>query len=129
VTDWNPRTNGTLRGFLIILVAAVLITASGQAGSLGLGIVLLLLRIAFLVVIGIVLVRFWRQRREQIGMWSLRARVVFYGAAALALLNLAATFLTPWPQGGAEALVFFGVLGACAFAMLRVWRDEHTYGY
>ncbi len=129
MTDWNPRTNGTLRGFLIILAVAAVITASGSAGAIGLSLVLLLLRIAFLVVIAIVVFRFWRSRRDEIGMWPTRARVVFYGAAAVALVDLAATFLTPWPQGGAEALIFFGVLGACAFAMARVWRDQHTYGY
>jgi uncharacterized RDD family membrane protein YckC len=129
MTDWNPRTNGTLRGFLIILAVAALITASGEAGAIGLSLVLLLLRIAFLVVIGIVIFRLWRERRGEIGMWGMRSRVVFYGAAALAFVDLAATFFTRYPQGGGEALVFFFVLGACAFAMFRVWRDEHTYGY
>ncbi len=28
-----------------------------------------------------------------------------------------------------EALVFFFVLVACGFALWRVWRGEHTYGY
>ena len=129
MTDWNPRTNGTLRGFLIILAVAALITASGRAGALGLGVVLVLLRIAFIVVIAVVVFRLWRQNREAIAMWSLRSRVVFYGAAALALVDLvAATFFT-WPTGGLEALVFFFVLAACGFSMYRVWRDEHTYGY
>jgi hypothetical protein len=129
MTDWNPRTNGTLRGFLIIIVVAALITASGAAGAIGLSLVFFILRIAFLVVIGIVIFRLWRERREDIAMWGLRARVVFYGAAALAFVDLAATFFTAFPEGGAEALVFFFVLAACGFAMFRVWRDEHTYGY
>ena len=33
------------------------------------------------------------------------------------------------PATGLEALIFFAVLAACVFAMWRVWRDEHTYGY
>lgn len=127
--DWNPRTNATLRGFLVIVAVAAAITASGQAGALGLGLVLVLLRIAFIVVIGIVLFGLWRRNREEISMWSLRARVVFYGAALLALVDVAAAFLWPgWPRGGGEALVFFFVLAACAFAMWRVWQDQHTYG-
>ena len=31
--------------------------------------------------------------------------------------------------GGLESLVFLLALGAGGFAMYRVWRDEHTYGY
>ena len=29
---------------------------------------------------------------------------------------------------GPDALAFFLGLGACAYAVFRVWRDEHTYG-
>ena len=127
--DWNPRTNGTLRGFLIILAVAAAITASGQAGAVGLGLVLFALRIAFMVVIAIVLFGVWRRNREEISTWQLRARAVLYGAALLALVNVAPAFLLPglWPRGALEALVFFFVLAACPFAMWRVWRDQHTY--
>ncbi len=130
MTDWNPRTNGTLRGFLIILAVAAAITASGAAGAIGLALVFLVLRITFIVVIAIVLFRLWRSNREEIGRWPRRARAVFYGGAALALVDLAAaSFLPGWPSGGLEALIFFVVLAACGFSMWRVWRDEHTYGY
>jgi hypothetical protein len=127
--DWDPRTNGTLRGFLIIVAVAAALTAAGTAGAITMSIVFLIVRIAFIVVIAIVLYRLWRRHREDIGMWPLRARIVFYGAALLALVNLVSAFVLPWPAGGVEALVFFVVLGACAFAMWRVWQDQHTYGY
>ncbi len=128
--DWNPRTNGTLRGFLIIVAIAAGLTAAGQAGAIGLGVVFWLLRIAFLVVIALVLLRLWRANREAISMWPLRARIVFYGAAALALVDVGAAFLPGlYPNGGLEALVFFFVLAASGFAMWRVWQDQHTYGY
>ena len=132
MTSLDPRRwNPTVRGFAILVLVAAAITASGTAGDLGLGIVFLILRIAFIVVIAIVLFRLWRQNREQIGMWPGRARAVFYGAAALAIVNVAAAFVpgVAWPTGGLEALVFFAVLAACAYAMWRVWRQEHTYGY
>jgi tellurite resistance protein TehA-like permease len=128
--DLNPRTNGTLRGFLIIIAIAAALTALGTIGDIGLGIVFLVLRIAFIVVIALVVFRLWRSRRDEISMWPRRSRAVFYGGAALALVNLVASVVLPgYPTGGLEALVFFFVLGACAFAMWRVWRDEHTYGY
>ncbi len=129
MTDWNPRTNGTLRGFLIIIAIAAAITAAGQTGAIGLGLVFLILRIAFLVVIALFVLRLWRQNREEISTWPNRSRVVFYGGALLALVNLAATMFVPWPSGGLEALIFFFVLGACGFSMWRVWQDQHTYGY
>ena len=125
--SWNP----TVRGFAIIVLVAAAITASGAAGALGLGIVFLFLRIAFIVVVAIVLFRLWRRNRERIAEWQLRSRLVFYGAAALALVNVVASFapFVAWPTTGLESLIFFAVLTACAYAMWRVWRDEHTYAY
>jgi tellurite resistance protein TehA-like permease len=125
--SWNP----TVRGFAIIVLVAAAITATGTAGALGLGIVFLVLRIVFVVVIAIVLFRLWRANRERIAEWQARSRLVFYGAAALALVNVIASVapFVPWPTTGPESLVFFGVLAACAYAMWRVWRDEHTYAY
>lgn len=130
MTDWNPRTNGTLRGFIIIVVVAALLTAAGRGGAIGVGIYIAVLQIAFLVVIGIVVFRLWRARREEIAEWPRRARVVFYGAGALALANLLAYFLpTGYPSGPLDSLVFFLVLGAAAYAMVRTWRAQHTFGY
>ena len=129
MTDWDPRTNGTLRGFIIILAVAAGITAAGQAGAIGLSLVLTLLRIAFIVAICVFVFTLWRQNRHEIGLWPLRARIVFYAAAALAIVDIAAAFLLPWPRNALEALAFFLVLGASGFAMARVWRDQHTYGY
>jgi hypothetical protein len=127
--DWNPRTNATLRGFLIIVAVAAAITATGRAGALGVGLVFLVLRIVFIVVIAIALFALWRRNREDISTWPLKSRAVFYGAALLALVDVAAAFLWPaWPRGGLEALVFFFVLAACGFTMWRVWQDQHTYG-
>ena len=123
------RMNPTVRGFALILVIAAAITASGQAGDLGLDLVFLILRIAFVVVIALVLFRLWRSNREQISVWPLRSRVVLYGAGALALVNLVAALVARYPTGGLEALTFFFVLAACGFSMWRVWRDQHTYGY
>ncbi len=125
--DWNPRTNGTLRGFVNIVAVAAIITALQL--QLALDVVFLILRIAFIVVIAIVLFRLWRRNREEIAMWPARARGVFYGAAALAFVDVVAALFTAWPGRGLEALVFFFVLAACIFAMWRVWRDQHTYAY
>jgi hypothetical protein len=116
-----------VRGFAILIVVAAVITAFQL--QLALGVVLLILRIAFLAAIGFFLYVLWRNNRHEIATWSARARVVFYGAAALAMVDVAAAFVTTFPSGGAQALAFFVVLAACGYAMFRVWRGEHTYGY
>jgi len=121
------RINATVRGFAIILVVAGVVTALQLEDVLAA--LFLIVRIAFVAAIAYVLFTLWRQRREEISTWSLRARVVLYGAAALSLVNVAAAFALDYPAGGLEALAFFAVLAACAFAMWRVWRDQHTYGY
>jgi hypothetical protein len=121
------RISPTVRGFALILAIAVVITVLQL--QITLISLLLLARIAFFIAIAAFLFLLWRERREEISTWSLRSRIVFYGAAALALVNLGALSVTDYPTGALEALVFFFVFGACGFAMWRVWRDEHTYGY
>ncbi len=121
------RISPTVRGFLIILAIATVITVLQL--QITLISLLLLARIAFFIAIAVFLFLLWRERRQEISTWSLRSRVVFYGAALLALVNLGALSVTAYPTGGLEALIFFFVFGASGFAMWRVWRDEHTYGY
>jgi hypothetical protein len=123
VRDVNP----TLRGFVILVLIAAAITAFQL--QVGLEVILLFLRILFLLAIVYVLFMLWRRRREEISMWPVRSRVVFYGAAAVGIANVGLAFTSWYPEGGLETLVFLLVLAAGAFAMWRVWRDEHTYGY
>jgi hypothetical protein len=119
--------NPTLRGFLIILVVAAGITALQL--QVALDAVLIVLRVLFLIAIAFLLYTLWRNNRTELATWPRRALVVFYGAAIVAMVDIAAAFVTTFPDGGLEALVFFLVLAACAFAMIRVWRDQHSYGY
>lgn len=117
----------TLRGFAILVVLAAIITAFQL--RVGLEIVLLFLQVLFLLAIAYVLFLLWRNRRHEISLWSRRSQVVFYGGAALALADIGLAFTSWFPSGGLESLVFLLALGAGGFAMYRVWRDEHTYGY
>jgi hypothetical protein len=117
----------SLRAFAILVVIAAIITAL-QIG-VGLRIVLYFLQVLFLLAIVYVLFMLWRRRREEIAMWSLRSRFVFYGGAALAMAAVGLA-LSPWfPNTGLETIVFLAALVGGVFAMWRVWRDEHTYGY
>ena len=117
----------SLRAFAILIFVAAVITAFQL--QVGLEVILLFLRILFLLAIAYVLFMLWRNRRDEIGTWSRRAQLVFYGGAALALADIGFAFTSWFPNGGLESLVFLLALAAGVFAMWRVWRDEHTYGY
>jgi len=117
------RMNPTLRGFLIILaIVAVVVVLQLQATLAAL---LILARVAFLLAIAFFVYLMWRERRQEIAAWPARARVVFYGAALLAVADLA----VDWYGGasGLQVIAFVGVLVLCGLAMWRTWRDQHHY--
>jgi hypothetical protein len=117
------RMNPTARGFLIILGIVVLVVAFQLQWSLS--VLLVVARILFLIAIVFVVYRMWRERREEIGLWPLRGRIVFYGAAFVAVADLAVN----WYGGatGLQVLAFVGVLVLCGLAMWRTWRDQHHF--
>jgi hypothetical protein len=117
------RMNPTLRGFLIIAAIAVAIVLLRLEVTLVA--LLIVARIAFFLAIAFFVFLMWRERREEIGQWSIRARVVFYGAALLLVVDLGAN----WYGGahGVQILAFLAVLVLCGFAMYRTWRDQHRY--
>ena len=117
------RMNPTLRGFLVILAIVAIIVALQLEATLAA--LLILARIAFLLAIAFFIFLIWRERREEISQWSLRARIVFYGAAVLAVADLGAE----WYGGahGGEIIAFLAVLVLAGLAMWRTWREQHTY--
>jgi hypothetical protein len=120
LADMNPTVRGLLLIALIALVVVVLSLEEVLATVGG------LLRIAFFLAIAFFLFLLWRERRSDIEAWSERGRRVFYAAIVLAVVDIGA-FIGLGPSGR-DALAFFLVLGACAYAAVRVWRDEHRYG-
>jgi len=113
----------TLRGFLIIaLIALAVVVLNLYTAVIAIG---MLLRIAFFLAIAFFIYLFWRERRDEIGTWSLRERVVFYGSALLIVGALGLYFWHGWP--GYEQLGFIGVVACAGFAMFRVWRHRHSY--
>ena len=118
--------NPTLRGFLVIAaIAAIVVVLRLEATLTAL---FLLARIAFFLAIAYFLYLLWRDRREEISMWSSRSRVVFYGAALLMVVNVATRFFAH-VGSGLDLLSFLAVFVLAGFAMWRVWRDEHSFSY
>ena len=118
-----PRINPTLRGFLVLAAIAGLIVAFRLEQTLAT--LLLVARIVFLLAIAYFVYVIWRERREGISMWSVRAQWVFYGAAFVAVADVGVY----WYGGavGYQILAFVAVLALCGFAMWRTGRDQHTY--
>lgn len=116
-------SNPTVRGLaLVAAVAAAIVLLSLEESLVTAG---ALLRIAFFLAIAFFLFLVWRDRRGDIETWSDRAKYTFYGAIALAVVDIAA--LIALSPSGADAIVFFVVLFACAWAVWRTWRQEHRY--
>ncbi len=118
VRRFFSELNPLVRGLgIIALIAGVVVVLSLESVLATVG---GLLRIAFFLF----LLR--RERRSDIEAWSERSRRVFYGAIVLAVVDLGVYF--GLGASGLDALAFFLVLGACGYAIYRVWRNEHTYG-
>jgi len=123
MSGFFSRMNPTLRGFLIIAAVALAIVVLRL--QITLVALLVVARIAFILAIAFFVYLMWRERRSEIAQWPRRAQVVFYGAALLAVADLAVN----WWGGahGVQVLAFVAVLALCGFAMFRTWRDQHTY--
>ncbi|MDX6514531.1 MAG: hypothetical protein QOH73_197 [Gaiellaceae bacterium] len=123
--DMNP----TVRGFLISAAIVAAIVAFRPA-AITFGIVWLLAQILFLIAIGYLIYRWWREHRGEIALWPGRAKWGFYAAAAVIAVEL---FIAYAPIGanlsGLPFLAWILGIAICAYAMWRIWRDEHTYGY
>ena len=117
------RINPFVRGLLILAVIAGLVVVFQLEQTLSA--LFILARVAFILAIAYFIFLMWRERREGISMWPLRARWVFYGAAIVAVADVGVY----WYGGavGLQILAFIAVLALCGFAMWRTWRDQHTY--
>lgn len=123
MSSFFSRINPTVRGFLIILAIVALIVVLQLEATLAA--LLIIARVAFILAIAFFIFLMWRERRAEISEWPMRARVVFYGAAALAVADLG----VDWYGGahGVQILAFVAVLVLAGIAMFRTWRDQHTY--
>jgi amino acid transporter len=125
------RVNPTVRALAIVLAISCLVVIFRLYTTL---VVLgALLEIAFLIVIGFVLYRFWRERRSDISFWPPRARIAFYGAFLILIVNVflyLGSRLTANHRleiNGLTGVAWLLVFPLCGYAIWRIWRDQHSY--
>lgn len=115
--------NRFLRGMAIIVFVSlgiVLLSLEDAVFTAG-----ALLRIAFFLAVAFFLFVLWRERRSDIETWSEQSRRAFYGAIVLAVVAVGVYLGVG--ANGPESVAFLAVLAASAWALVRVWRREHTY--
>ena len=96
------------RNLGIVAVISAVLTAAGQGGRVA-GILFLVLRVLFLLVLATIAVTVWRQNRGTFGLMPLRSRVLLYASAIGLVLLLATGDL--WAGSSALAsLLFFAAL-------------------
>jgi hypothetical protein len=123
VRDFWERIPPLVRGLgIVALIALVVVILSLEPVLATVG---GLVRIAFFLAIAFFLFLLWRERRGDFEAWSDRNRRLFYAAIILAVVDIG--MLIGLGASGRDALVFFLVLGACAWVVLRTWRLEHSY--
>jgi hypothetical protein len=115
----------TLRNVLIILLlaAAVSFLPGGEEGS---ATVSNLLTVIFFGGLAFLAYRLYMENRETLFMFDDKMRALLYGSAAVAALAIAATRRL-WDEGGAGALLWFGLLGAAAYGLYTVFRVYREY--
>ena len=115
--------NRFVRGMAIIAIVSLAIVLLSLEESLVTANALL--TIAFFLAIAFFLFVMWRERRSDIDAWSDLSRRTFYGAIVLAVVAVGVYLGVG--ANGPESLVLIDVLAACGWAIVRVWRREHTY--
>jgi hypothetical protein len=115
------------RNLGIVAVVAALLTAAGQGGRVA-GILFLVLRVLFLLVLVAIAFSVWRQNRGTFGLMPLRFQVLLYGSAIGLVLLIATGDL--WAGSSAlAALLFFALLFGCGYVLYRCWQESRRYFY
>jgi quinol-cytochrome oxidoreductase complex cytochrome b subunit len=107
---------------IVALVAGVVVVLSLEPVVATVG---GLLQIVFFLAIAFFLFLLWRDRRGDLEAWSERNRRLFYAAIVLAVVDIG--MLIGLGASGPDAFVFFVVLAACVWVIVRTWRLEHRY--
>jgi hypothetical protein len=115
----------TLRNVAIVLALGAVvyfIPGGGEAASL----IGAIFSTAILAAFVMFAVRFYRERRMDIGLLDDRWRAVLYGSLGVIVLAMAARPRLVTTGGG--TIVWLVAVAAAAFGLYRVWRQHREYG-
>jgi hypothetical protein len=110
-----------LRNIGIILLFALAVYALPGGGTAA-GVISSLLGVAFAVGIWLILMRTYREHRLTIHGLGDRYRAVLYASLAALLFAGAAAGREQWFGNPGLTLLWFVVLGAAIFGLVRTWR-------
>ena len=79
------------------------------------------LRVAILAGLVFFGYRLWRENRGRLSLLENRQKLLFYGAAAVIVVFILASFLLPLSLFG--AILFLVIVGGAGFVMWRIWQD------
>ena len=113
--------NPTLRGFLVIgaiALTVVVLNLYNVLASLA-----ILVQIAFLLAITFFVFLVWRERREEISAWPMRAQLALYGAAILIVFDL--LVFSFWVRAASARWRSCSCSAICGYAGPRVAQPAH----
>jgi hypothetical protein len=121
----GPDRTKHLRNILIIvgLALVVWLLPGGDTGS---NTVYNLLTVILTAGLLFFAYRLYMEHRATIFGLGDRTRAILYGAIALAAFAIVATSRL-WNEGGAGALLWFGLISLAAWGIYRVWRTYSEY--
>lgn len=105
---------------VVALIAAVITVLQVVAGPV-IAILMLAIRVLILAAFAYFLFTLWRNNRARLSHLEGRQKLLFYGAGALLILVVLGSFLLSWTL--LTTLLFFAVIGGCAYVMWRVYQD------
>ncbi len=118
-----PRT--ALNWGIVAAIAAVITVLQIFFGSVT-AILLLAIRVLILLALGYFLYTLWRNNRSRLQYLSTRQKLLFYGAGALIVIVVLGSF-APLGWSLFSAIVFFLIVGGCAYVMWRIWRESEGW--
>lgn len=111
------------RNIAIIVVLALAISVLPAGGSVASGI-LVALSLVFLAVIGLLVVRFWRQSSFTLDTLTDRQRLLLYGSLGAIALMIAG--LDEMLESGVGTVVWLAVLALSGWIIFTTWREART---
>jgi hypothetical protein len=114
------------RNFLIIL-AIVLAAMFLSPVAIGIGIIGLIVKYAFVIVIGMLLLVLYQRNSDQIKRMDIGPRIMLIGCGLLLFIMMLSTIVPQLSAASQNELAFFGLSIACVLGMVWAWSQRTTW--